>query len=89
MKKISIHSAVAERIQYVVEGQQKYPNNIKAQNKEKKLIQIRYNNERECSEFEASPNTIRSLKFDASNSKYGASQPGLSAVIRFFIPYKL
>ena len=35
MKK-SIHSPVAEKIQYVAEEQEKYPNNIKAQNKEKK-----------------------------------------------------
>ena len=36
MKKLSIHDPVTETIQYVVEGQQKYPNNIKAQNKEEK-----------------------------------------------------
>ena len=36
MKKISIHSPVTEKIQYVLEGQQKHPNNIKAQNKEQK-----------------------------------------------------
>ena len=36
MKKLSIHAPVTETIQYVVEGQQKYPNNKKAQNKEEK-----------------------------------------------------
>ena len=36
MKKVSIHSQVTETILYVVEGQQKYPNIIKAQNKEEK-----------------------------------------------------
>ena len=36
MKKLSIHAPVAETIQYAVEGLQKYPNYIKAQNKEEK-----------------------------------------------------
>ena len=36
MKKINIHTPDTETIQYVLEGQQKYPNNIKAQNKEEK-----------------------------------------------------
>ena len=37
MKKLSIHAPVTETIQYVAEGQQKSPNNIKAQNKEDKI----------------------------------------------------
>ena len=36
MKKRNIHSAVPETIQYMVEGHQKYPNNINAQKKEEK-----------------------------------------------------
>ena len=36
MKKRNIHSPVPETIQYMVEGQQKYPNNINAQKKEEK-----------------------------------------------------
>ena len=43
MKKLSIHFPVTETIQYVVEGQQKYPNNMRAQNEEEKtdIDQIR------------------------------------------------
>ena len=43
MKKLSIHAPVTETIQYVVEGQQKYPNNMRAQNEEEKtdIDQIR------------------------------------------------
>ena len=80
MKKLSIHAPVSETIQYVVEGQQKYPNNKKAQNKEEKadIDQIWQSQTKECSEFEASRNAIQSLKFDASSSKYGASQRRLS-----------
>ena len=36
MKKQNIHSPIPETIQYMVEGQQKYPNNINAQKKEEK-----------------------------------------------------
>ena len=36
MKKLNIHFPVPETIQYMVEGQQKYPNNINAQKKEEK-----------------------------------------------------
>ena len=36
MKKLSIHAPVTETIQYVAEGHEKNPNNIKAQNKEDK-----------------------------------------------------
>ena len=45
--------------------------------------------QRECSEFEASQNARWSLKFDASISKFDASQRGLSSAINFFIAYKL
>ena len=36
MKKQNIHSPFPETIQYMAEGQQKYPNNICAQKKEEK-----------------------------------------------------
>ena len=80
MKK-SIHSPVAEKIQYVAEEQEKYPNNIKAQNKEKKtdIDQIWKSQIKEIAV------TLRQVemqydvsKFDASSSKYDAAQRGLS-----------
>ena len=55
MKKRNIHSPVPETIQYMVEGQQIYPNNINAQKKEEKT-DTTSTDERECSEFEASQN---------------------------------
>ena len=70
-----------KKIQYVVEGQQKYPNNIKVQNKEKKtnIDQIWQSQIKEIAvslrqvemQYEVS-------KFDASSSKYDAAQSGLS-----------
>ena len=36
MKKRNIHFSVPETIQYMVEGQQKYPNNINTQKKREK-----------------------------------------------------
>ena len=62
-----MRSPVPETIQYMVEGQQKYPNNINAQKKEEKTDadQIWQGQTKESSEFEASQNTRGNLKFDA------------------------
>ena len=49
MKKWNIHSTVTETIQLVVVGQQKYPKNVNAQNKEEKtdIDQIQHTQTRE------------------------------------------
>ena len=80
-----MHVPVPETIQYMVKGQQKYPKNINPQKKEKtdtdQIWQAQTKDSvvsRECSEFEASQNARGSLKFDASSSKFDASQRGLS-----------
>ena len=73
------------KISVVEHMQQKRSKNIQAAKeliiKRKNLFYIRSGNhrlKRDFSEFEASKNAVRSLKFDASRSKFDASQRALS-----------
>ena len=68
MKKQNIYSPLPETIQYMVEGQQKYPYRLDLTNADY----------RECNEFDASQNARESLNPYASRSKFDASQCWLS-----------
>ena len=83
MKKRNIHSQVPETIQYMVEGQQKYPNNINASKKEEKID----TDQIWKAQTKEGVVSLRLVKiqeeafnptFDASSSKFDASQRGLS-----------